>query len=69
MTVGLRRRLEIAAEEKERWVAIQVVFPADFLPAWNRVVDEAAERGVTHRDPRVLAGMVVEMLVAEYLAG
>ena len=68
--------LEVRAEEviqdrrvfTERWFSVHCVMPLDMRVLWEEIVYRFGQMGVTHENPEVLSGMIVELLCAEWLA-
>lgn len=58
-----------ASETKpSEWVKLTVIIPGALWPAWEAAKDKAARAGISHRVQNVENGLVLEVLIAEFLA-
>lgn len=48
---------------------ITSIIPVDVWPMWEVAVDRMRKEGIAHPVENIRNGMVLEMLIAEYLAG
>lgn len=53
----------------DKWFFIAVRAPEEFRQVWENVLTVARANDVRHRDQSIEAGMVLEMLAADFLAG
>lgn len=65
----MTERVISAIPRQARWVKIEAVIPAEVFPLWDTVCSKLEDEGVIHNHEIVRNGMVVEILVAEFLAG
>lgn len=56
-------------EEKEEWLRLRCVAPISFSPIWEHVQDELRALGIVHHNKGIEAGMHLEILCAEFIAG
>lgn len=55
--------------EKEEWLRLRCVMPISVTPMWNEIQRVLREYGVTHHNKGIEAGMHMEILMAEFMAG
>lgn len=65
----MRDRKESESVPSEEWLRLRCVAPISFSPVWEVVQDELRARGVSHHNKGIEAGMHLEILAAEFLAG
>lgn len=59
----------LAESGDEEWLRIRVILPIACKPLWDEIQAQLRELEIVHHNKGVEAGMHVEILMAEYLAG
>jgi ParB/RepB/Spo0J family partition protein len=57
---------ETPPDEQDGWWSLHARCPDEFREVWDAILDKAE---IDHEDPQVRAGLIIERLAAEFLAG
>ena len=65
----MKKRAVKKKVEPDKWLRIRVILPIECKPLWDEIQERLRDLEVSHPNKGVEAGMHVEILCAEFLAG
>lgn len=60
---------EGGSEDDDEWVSVKMRIPRDAMPIWEQAQDILRSGGLSHGKPDVEAGLMLEAIAAEFIAG